>query len=485
MARASRWALALAGASTCLMMATRAGTASAAGLYFSDRGARPLARGGAFVAGADDLGAIWYNPAGIVDAPTGILFDATWLHYTSDFSRQALTTSQTGTTFVQSFPSVSGSTPVLPIPTLAGSFRFGDRDQYAVALGMYAPMVPVTTYPLTLDNGNGSSSPAPQRYSLVSLDGSLLVVTGAWFAWKPIEQLRVGAGFQMLVGTFKSTVDFSACPQDNVICAGESPSYDAYSQLNVGPIASPSGNLGVTYVPLPQVRVGVSGQLPFVVDAPAKVDVRLPTSVLFDQAYQQGDDARVKFTLPAVLRAGVEVRPLDADHDLRVELAYVRELWSQQQDITITPSNIQLYKVRSLPSPFAVSNISIPRGGQDSNSFRLGGEYRLPIDDYALQFRAGVAYETSGIQQAYVSPLTIDSDKLTIGLGGGLFIGKHWRFDAVYAHVFAGDVFVSPQSAAVPRVNPVKGNPTAETSVNGGNYSARADAIGVGLQYAF
>jgi long-chain fatty acid transport protein len=464
-----------------VVVLARSASAQAAGLYFSDRGVRPLGRGGAFVAGADDLGAIWYNPAGIVDAPSSFLLDATWLHYTSNFTRQAQTTSDTGTTFVQSFPTVSGSTPVLPIPTIAGSYRFGDRQQYAAALGVYAPMVPVTTYPQSI---NGST-PAPQRYSLVSLDGSLLVVTGAWFAWKPIEQLRVGAGFQMLVGTFKSTVDFSACPPDNLVCAGENPSYDAFSQLNVGPIVSPSGNLGVTYVPMKKVRIGASGQLPFAVDAPAKVDVRLPTAVEFDNAYQQGDDARVKFTLPGVVRLGVEVRPLDEAHDLRVELAYVREFWSEHQSISVAPTDIQLYKIQGFPSPYAVSPISIPRGGQDSNSIRLGGEYMLPIQDYLLQLRAGFAYESSGIQQAYVSPLTIDSDKYTVSIGGGLFIGKHLRLDAVYAHVFMSDVTVSPAQAAVPRVNPVQGNPTATASVNGGSYSAAADAIGVGMQYAF
>ena len=167
---------------------------------------------------------------------------------------------------MQSFPTVSGSTPVLPVPTIAGSYRFGDREQYAVALGIYAPMAPVTSYPQTITNPDGTQRPAPQRYSLISLDGSLLVVTGAWFAWKPIEQLRIGAGFQMLVGTFKSTVDFSACPPDNLVCAGEDPSYDAYSQLNVGPIFAPSGNAGVTYVPAKMVRIGASGQLPFVVE---------------------------------------------------------------------------------------------------------------------------------------------------------------------------------------------------------------------------
>lgn len=461
-----------------------AGDARAAGLYFSDRGVRPLGRGGAFVAGADDLGAIWYNPAGIVDAPTSFLFDASWLHYTSDFTRQALTTSATGTTFVQSFPTVAGSTGPLPVPTIAASYRFGDHKQYAIAGGIFAPMTPVTSYPQTITS-NGEQVPAPQRYSLISLDGSALVVTGVWFAYKPVEELRIGAGVQMLTGTFKTTVDFSACPPDNLVCAAENPSYDAYSQLAVGPIFAPSANLGATYVPTKYVRIGVSGQAPFWVGSPATIDVRLPTAVVFDNASQQGDKAHVSFELPPVFRAGIEIRPLDEEHDLRIELAYVREFWSVHQSIDITPENVQLLGVTGFPSPYAVSGISIPRGGQDSNSYRLGAEYKFAVGQYKLQARAGAAYETSGIQVPYVSPLTIDSDKVLASLGGGLFIGTHWRLDAVVSHVFASDVTVTPQEAAVPRVNPVKGNPTATASVNGGTYSSRADVLGVGLQYAF
>jgi long-chain fatty acid transport protein len=103
------------------------------------------------VAGADDLGAIWYNPAGIVDAPSSFLLDASWLNYSSDYTRQALTTSATGTTFVQTFPSVHGSDV-----GLAGAHDRGLRTASATAsstpsrLGIYAPMVPVTSYPMTI-----------------------------------------------------------------------------------------------------------------------------------------------------------------------------------------------------------------------------------------------------------------------------------------------------------------------------------------------
>jgi long-chain fatty acid transport protein len=466
---------------------TAAVDARAAGLYFSDRGVRPLGRGGAFVAGADDLGAIWYNPAGIVDAPSGLLLDVSWLHYTSDFTRSSLTTSSTGTTFVQTFPQVHGSTPVLPIPTIAGSYRFGADQQYAVAFGVYAPYTPVTSYPQLITNPDGTQSPSPQRYSLISLDGSLLAVIGAWFAYRPIESLRVGAGLQMLTGTFRTTVDFTACPPDNLVCAAEDPDYDAYSQLKVGPIFAPSANAGVTWVPSGILRFGLSGQLPFWVSAPATVDVRLPTAPEFDHATQQGNGAHVSFELPPVLRLGMEVRPFgdSTRNDLRVEVAYVREFWSVHQSIDIAPTNILLYGITGFPSPFGVSPISVPRGGQDSSSVRLGGEYGFGLGSYRLQARAGVAYETSGIQQAYVSPLTIDSNKVSASIGGSLYIGKHWRFDGVLSHVFASDVTVSAQEAAVPRVNPVKGNPTQTQSVNGGSYSSRADVVGVGLAYAF
>src|SRR5262245_29850252 len=45
--------------------------ASAAGLFVTPHGARPLGRGGAFVAGADDLNAIYYNPAGVANIDYG------------------------------------------------------------------------------------------------------------------------------------------------------------------------------------------------------------------------------------------------------------------------------------------------------------------------------------------------------------------------------------------------------------------------------
>ncbi len=476
--RRAKGSLALAGAIAALASAAPR-DASAGGLYFSDRGVRPLGRGGAFVAGADDLNATWYNPAGLADAGSSFLLDASWLNFSSTFARQTNALSADKVVYAESFPTVGGSTKFIPIPTLGVSYKLGP---VTLALAVFSPCTAIASYPLTLPDG---TTPSPSRYSLVSLDGSALAVTGLWAAFKPAEWIRLGLGVEALVGSFDSTVVFSACPPHNLVCAAEDPQYDALSQLKVGPIFAPSANAGVTVVPSKYVRIGLSGQLPMWVDAPATVTVRLPNADVFDGASQQGTAAHVKFNLPAVFRAGVEGRFGAGPGKLRVELAYERELWDDHQSIDIYPENITLVGVKGFPSPFAVSPISIPRHFQDSNSVRLGAEYSFKLAGYGFDVRAGGNYETSAIPTAYLSPLTVDMNKFFLGLGGSLHIAKHWRLDGVYGHVFASSVYVDPAVAAVPKVNPVQGNPTNSETVNGGTYTAQADVLGVGLNYTF
>lgn len=455
--------------------------AEAGGLYLADRGARPLGRGGAFVAGADDLGAIWYNPAGLADAGSAVLVDLAWVNFTSEYTRRSQVTDAGGTVHVIDFPEVKGKTPFLPIPTVAGSYNFGPKKEYTAAFGVFAAYSAIASYPLTLD-----AKPAPSRYSLVSLEGSALAVPGVYFAYKPTESFRVGLGLQALVGTFNSTLVFSASPADRLISAPEDPQYDSLSQLAVRPILAPSANFGMIGALDKRVRVGVSAQLPFWVNAPAKVNVRLPTASPFDRARQEGNDAHVAFRLPPVVRAGVEYRADMSDESrLRLEAAYVREFWSLHDSIDVRPDDVRLYDVTGFPSPMGVAPISLPRNFQDSNSFRVGGEYSLKnlISDYWFDLRAGISYETSAVPPEWVSPLTYDANKLIGSVGAGVHLGERWRMDGVAALVLLDGTDVDPAAAKVPRVNPVRGNPTNTEAINGGSYSARALILGVGVNY--
>jgi long-subunit fatty acid transport protein len=101
-----------------------------------------------------------------------------------------------------------------------------------------------------------------------------------------------------------------------------------------------------------------------------------------------------------------------------------------------------------------------------------------------MDVRAGVAYETSAVPPAYLSLSSLDFTKWIASIGGSLYVGDRWRFDAVLAHVFAQSVYVDPDQAQIPRINPLPGRAPLE-AVNGGQYDASADVIGVGLVYKF
>ncbi|CAN5894285.1 hypothetical protein BH11MYX4_BH11MYX4_28820 [soil metagenome] len=451
-------------------------SARAGGLFFSDRGVRPMGRAGAFVAGADDLGAIWYNPAGLADAKTSLLADFSWLHFTSEFTRRLQVVDADNTVRNVSSPKVNGTSPIIPFPTLAASYNFGRDKEWTVAGGSYAPYAAIATYP---DQVNGQASPA--RYALGSFDGSALILLGGWIAYKPIEQLRFGLGLGALVGFFQSNVTFSVSPPDRLVAAPEQPEYDAATSFRVGPIVAPTGNAGVTWLPLKQLRVASSFQLPVVVSSSATFDVRLPNAAIFDGANVSGNRAHVRFKLPPILRFGVEARPVE---ELRVEVAYVREFWSVHDAIELSPEGVSIDGITGLPKHIPLPPIRFPRNFQDTNSYRLGTEYTFRLWGYAMDLRGGMSFETSAIPRPYLSLLTIDMDKITVSAGGGVHVGDHWRFDMTYAHLFASSVDVSPAEAKIPRVNPIAGNAPFE-AVNGGKYAAEADLIGVGAQYTF
>jgi long-chain fatty acid transport protein len=453
-----------------------ASEAHAAGLYFSERGVRPMGRAGAYVAGADDLGAIWYNPAGLADAKTSLLADFSWLRFTSEYTRTLRIVDADNTVRYVSNDPVNGSSPVIPLPTLAASYAFGEKKEFTIAAAAYAPYAAIVTYPDTVNN-----RPSPARYALGSFEGSALIFTGMYFAWKPLEQLRLGIGLDALVGQYQSTVTYSVSPPDRLVGAPEQPEYDAKTSFKAGPIFAPSASLGVTWVPINEIRLGTAFQLPRVVSAPASFDVRLPSGAIFDNAHIDGNTAHVRFKLPAIFRAGIEGRPTE---DVRVEFAYEREFWSIHDAIEITPDNVSFGGIAGLPNRIPIPAIRYPRNFQDSNSFRLGAEYSFKMFGYPYDIRAGLSYETSAVPPAYLSLLTIDMDKTTLSIGGSVHVADHWRFDFVYAHLFASSVNVSADDAKIPRVNPIPGNVNLET-VNGGRYSVNADLIGVGAQYTF
>lgn len=447
-----------------------------AGMYFSDRGVRPMGRGGAFVAGADDLGAIWYNPAGVTEAGSAVLIDFAWLRFEPQYTRELRVVDADGTVRHVTSPTVTGSPPLIPLPTMAISTTLDADKRWVLAGGVIAPYIALAGYQDVV-----AGQPSPARYTLGSFNGSALALPGAWVGWKVNDQLRLGLGVMALVGWFQTTITFSASPQDRLLGAPEQPEFDAQSQMRVGPMMAPTAMGGVIWQPHSTVRIGASGMLPMFVSSDATIKVRLGTSAAFDGASVQGDQAHVDFVLPGVARLGVEIRPEPA---LRIEAAWVHEFWSGHQSIKATPKDLFITGITGGPPSVRMPVIDIPRNFRDSNSFRVGMEYSFKAGGYQLDQRAGVSYESSAVPNAYLSLSSLDFEKVNLMLGGSLHVGKRWRFDAVYGHSFATTTYVAPEDAQIPRINPLKGNAPLE-AVNGGTYSAHSDLIGVGMNYTY
>lgn len=468
-----------AGALAALSIAYTASSASAAGLYFPDRGVRPLGRGGAFVAGADDLGAISYNIAGTYDAGSALFLDAAWVNFASEYTRQAIVrqvdpnTQETVSEFVQTYPTVNGATPFLPIPTLAVSFQ--PHPQWVISLGAWAPYAGLPSYPETVQG-----KPAPQRYSLISLNGSALAFVGAGAAFAPNKEWRFGLAAGVLAGSFASTVNFTGCVPERFFCANEDPQWDVLAELKAAPIIAPTGELGAIWIPAPWIRAGISGQLPVFVRAGATVRTRLPSAPVFENAEQDGQDAELSFDLPWNIRAGVELRLID---NLRIEVGGGFEQWSMHNKIRLDPKGIALKNIAAFPETYLLPTIDLPRNFQDTFSVRAGGEYALKLADLDWQVRAGVSYESSAVPNDYLHVLTIDSDKVSASLGVSVQIGKV-RLDAAYGHVFFVDRTVDPRNAKIAQVAPVTSNPPEYPNyINGGSYSMRGDIVGLGITY--
>ena len=458
--------------------------ANAGGLFLTDRGVRPLGRGGAFVAGADDLQSIWYNPAGLTEAGTQILLEASYIEYDATFKRTSIPVSAStgGPGAPVTFPTVQGSNSFNAVPSIAISSDFGLKT-WDFAFGVFAPYTALPEYSPTYDNGTTLPAPGPQRYSLISTKNTALVTLGIYAAKSFLDgKLSFGIGPELLIGQISTRLDLSNCPPGGVICQEQDPNYDALTQLDIGVVVAPSLSFGALYRINPTWRVGFSGHLPTWIDSGAKITVQLPNAPIFDNASVSGNHAEVKLMLPAILRLGVEARPIE---NLRLELAAVYEGWSINDKISILASKsngVALHGVTGFPDPYAVGDLYMQEHFHDTVSVRVGGEYFGGTQRFGYVLRFGGSFNPSAVPDAYKSVYTIDADKLIGSLGAGLHFSG-FTIDMTYAHVFALNVSVDPAKAAQTPLNPVRSSDTPATAVNGGKYTENANVVGLALGY--
>ncbi|HJL19589.1 MAG TPA: outer membrane protein transport protein [Sandaracinaceae bacterium LLY-WYZ-13_1] len=450
-----------------------ASRALAGGFYLAPRGTRPLSRGGAYVAGVEDVHALWYNPAGLAWAGDQLTLDLTLSLFEASYTR----IDGGGNPLRE----VTGHHTYLPIPTVGGTFSIDELPEWTFGLSVQAPNSALMAWPDERD--------APQRYSLLSLEGSLLASVAAGAAWRPIEELSIGLSGHLLVGNFDATVALSAC--DGVICSfPEDPEYDGIANIRL-PSAFPFFVLGTT-VDLDVVKIGASVATPFNLEGTAAVNVRPPPAAAFDGAevvnrrpgcnWEDETDpcrddtvADAQLEFPWVIRLGVEVRPVP---ELRIEGAVVWETWSVQDAARIDPQDVWIEGALGGGLEYQVGPLDIPRNMNDTVSVRLGGAYTI---EEMVTARLGVSYENGAFSDEYLTALTIDSDKVIVSGGAGIRVTPELQIDVLVGYLWMASRSV--RNSLVPQPNPIR-PPASEVEtiyIGNGDYSMGAPFFGLSV----
>jgi long-chain fatty acid transport protein len=448
-------------------------SARAGGLSLFDRGSRPLSRAGAFVAGADDPSALWYNPAGLAKSGNQVLADFTLSFMFGSFQRL--------NTDGDFSPKVEAKPHLLPIPSLAFSHKFGLR-QLTFGAGVFAPNTLVLTWPRSVAAADRTRAPGPTRYSLLSLKGSILANLAAGLAWHGLRGLSIGADVQVALGRFHAETALSAA--DGFVCPfPEQAECDAYSKLEVLPAWGVSAVFGVTYSLADIIISGVSLMLPYQLRGRAELGLEPPSAAAFDDAVFTGSRADFSMKFPTIVRIGSELRPT---RYLRMEGAFVWEQWSRQRSIDISPrEDIHLRGITGIDD-YQIGVLRIPR--QMRNAWSVRGGYELFVPDKWMPaslkklkwaIRGGLAYEKSAFSPSTTTPLTLDSDKIVLSGGQSFNIHEKVRLDGTIGYMFMTDLQVRDSSIYQP--TSIRPRAVDATPLGNGNYEMDALYIGGGL----
>jgi long-chain fatty acid transport protein len=428
--------------------------ASAGNFYLIDRGVRPMAQGGAYVAGAEGGEALWYNPAGLAGSGRSVRAEGMVTMLNASFQRiddQGMVREK-----------AELEQPILPIPLISYTDNFKLED-FTFGIALFAPNSQTYEWPK-----NGS-----QRYSLVSTNDSIIAHLALGVAWHGIKGLSIGLAPTLVTGRFRTDTVFSG--NDGSICVPiESPECDVASTVDLNPFFRFQLGAGISY-DFGMVKAGASFHSPYNIGGDATLEVTLPDHPMFDQARIEGDKIELQVPFPWILRFGVEARPTDP---LRLELAFVVEGWARQKEISVKPKGITMYDLFGLDA-YEVGPIDLQRDASNVYSVRFGGEY--DFGDVPLIVRAGGSYDTSSFDDKVLSPLTLDSEKAVLGLGLSWKATDTLDLDFVYGHVFMKDKEI--RNSIIKQPTAIRPEPVADNVIANGDYEMEADYFGLGLTY--
>jgi len=472
--------------------------AHAAGYYTSDVGVRAFSRGGAYVAGANDMLALWYNPAALTRLGDGVFtFDIAAVSQDTYFDRKDYPGEgpEQGNFGEGDYADlingpVENGAPAYPIPHMGAAWNFG-LENTVFAVGFYPPYAPDVSYP----------SDGPQRYTLTDT----LVIqtfTGASVAHRFWDHLSVGAGmsWNYLVVEQELAVNVPwVLPGEtdmSKLTVNEDPKYDVGFSLEGRDKVGIGWNMGLLLEP-PSNRYAIG----FMYQAPIQFSASGAMNADFSENFFRTDDVlgivtkdqvtdkevRFDVTMPPIIKLGGLFRPIDT---LEIELAAVWEGWSVIDVIRIyeVDMKIPVDKESAIVSAAGIEDIEItddiylPAGYADTWSVRLGGEWQF-LKKGTL--RMGGMWEQGALPDANRSVSLMDGTKWGYGVGGTFQAWKRVGFDVGWFQSFIQRTTIENSSVESIVLHWESGNIVDGRNVGDGVLSGSSKMLGFGMNYAF
>ncbi|MFW6050274.1 MAG: OmpP1/FadL family transporter [Myxococcota bacterium] len=490
-------------------------TAHAGGFEYPGRGAKPLGRGGAFTAGADDSLALQYNPAMLGSLPDPQAnVDLNWPLYQYCQTRYW----DDGTPRIG--PKVCNDATALPAPNVGFAMRV--HPMFGFGVGLITPSsVNKVQFPnsqgTVFDPDEDAFVPAPTRYSLVERD-VLLTFPAVGVGFSPAPWLKLGVTFGWGIAHVNFTTTAHAT-------GGEDADSDIVTSLDGKDSFVPRVIASVASEPVPGLDIALRFMWTDDIKAKGDLNMRFGPGVaellnMFSEDEVVLDDplvvqnARIHSPQPWLLafglryghqRAGFRGEDSEFAFGGAVDDRMATEVWDVELNVlyernsavdAIRVKNPEgLYIFDGSPDEEGVglevpvpSRISLAHQWKDQLSIRLGGDYNVVPEILAL--RAGVSFETAGVPDAYNQLDFRPAQRFGLHLGLTVRID---RFDLslAYAHLFEqtvenqrgeGEIEQTVGDAELNGMPISIGSPTV---VNDGKFESSYDVFALGLGYHF
>jgi long-chain fatty acid transport protein len=444
--------------------------ARAAGFYYPGLGATPLGRGATGAAGAGDLSALAYNPAGLLEL-TGLRVqaDVTLSNQSVTFTRQGSCGAPPGSPCADVNNGAGGF-----FNAVGGvSYRMGNL---ALALGAYGPpSIGRYQYPNPRTVQGNPAVQAPQRYSLIDSDNFILYPSlGA--AYRVASWLDLGA--VVAVRTFHVHQTQSLFVLGNI--GGDVPEADAIATFDARDTARLAVGAGLVVRPLAGLSLGLSARPSVPVHATGTLDVDAPLASVAGVRVE-GRSAKVDLTLPAEARLGLRYE--------RGRWAGLFDVgwegWGVLREMVVTPLDVVLKTGQGATEEATkVAPIHLAKHFHAAWSFRAGGEVDLPDAIVpslisAIRFRLGALYETSAIPDETLQVDFPNTDRIggTLGLTARI---QQVSITLGYAHYFSSTRTVT--DSIVTRVDPYPAPPFV---IGNGSYQGSLDVFAAQAAFTF